>query len=176
VKSRILQSVVPILLVVSFTPALCRAQAEINPDHFESVGTAAALEHKASSNANPSRAYGSFFLPYDVSCAGATLTRGYYSLSVRQSGRQDVVRLTPVANGVRAQAIEVTATPRLSPGAPNGLLVGRVNQRRTLTAIRLGQPGVTLFLQTGKATGASMLTELIPMSSSSGGVVPAGGN
>lgn len=171
-KSRILQSLVPILLVIAFTPAVCRAQAEIDPDHFDSPSNASPVAKKAPSNRNPSLAYGSFFLPFDVTCAGVKLTQGHYSLSVQQSGRRDVVRLVRIANGVSSQALEVAATPRLSAEGPSGLVIDRVNQQRTLTGISLQQPGVTLFLQTGKAAGTSKNAERIPISYSVSQALP----
>ena len=174
-KSRVLQ-LVPVLLVISFAPTLCRAQAEINPDHFDSLTNVSTVENEAMSNRNPSQAYGSFFLPYDVRCASTTLTAGYYSLSVRQSGKRNVIKLTPIVNGVRAQAVEVIATPRLSPQAPSGLVVDRNNQQRILTAISLREPGVTLFLQTVKNPVVSMDAELIPLSSPASTGLPSMGN
>jgi hypothetical protein len=174
-KSRILQSVIPVLLVISFTPAVCRAQAEINPDHFDGISNYSA-ESNVRSNGNPTQAYGSFFLPSPVRYSGGELRPGYYSLSVRQLGRRDVVRLTPIVSGVRARAVEITTTPRLSPGAPGGLLVDR--RRRTLTAISLQPAGVTLFLQTGKEAGGILDAEIIPipMPSSTGRALPGNGD
>ena len=154
-KSRIFQIAVPVLLVVAFTPALCRAQAEIDPDHFDSPSYVVTVAKKATPVPNPSEAYASFVMPYDVTCAGVKLTPGNYSLSIRQSGKQDVVRLTRIANGVRGNALEVVATPRLSTGSPSGLVFDHVNNRRVLTAISLQQPGVTLLLQPGKAATTS---------------------
>jgi hypothetical protein len=94
-------------------------------------------------------------------------------LSVRQQGRQDIVRLTPITNGARTQTVEVTTTPRGSPEASNGLVIDQTSQQRTLTAIRLGQLGVTLFLQTGRV---STNAELIPISLSASRAFAAGGN
>jgi hypothetical protein len=176
VKSRILPSLVRILLVISFTPALCWAQAEISPDHFDSVKSVSAVARKATSQRNPAQAYGSVFLPFDVQCAGVTLTPGYYSLSIRQLGKQDVVKLTPIANAVHAHSLEVIATPRLSPEAPSQLRVDRMNRRRMLTAISLEEPGVTLFLQAGKEPGDGKDTKLIPISTSASRAFMAGGN
>src|SRR5215472_14005880 len=175
VKSRILQSLLSIV-ALSFTPALCWAQAEISPDHFDSVNTVSAVARKATSQRNPVQAYGSVFLPYDVQCAGVTLTPGYYSLSIRQLGKQDVVKLTPIADAAHARSLEVTATPRLSPEAPSQLRVDRMNRRRTLTAISLEEPGVTLFLQAGNESGAWKDTKLIPISTSASRAFMAGGN
>jgi hypothetical protein len=166
VKSRTLQLVIPVLVVIALTPALCRAQAEINPDHFDGISSVAAVKNSAAASPSPSRAYGSFFLPFDVKCAGVRLTPGYYSLSVRQLGKRNVVTLTSIAKSVGAQVVEVTATPRLIPGAPSGILINRVSEQRTLTAIRLEQVGVTLFLPAGKEAGTAMNTELIPILSS----------
>lgn len=167
-KSRKLQLVVPILFVISLTPALCRAQAEVDPDHFDSPSNASTVAKR-----NPSQAHGSFFLPFDVRCAGVKLAAGHYSLSVQQSGRRDVVRLVRIVNGVRAQALEVAATPSLSADGPGGLVIDRVNQRRTLTAISLQQPRMTLFLQTSKETGISVNAELIPILYSARQTTPA---
>ena len=174
VKLRILQSLVAILGVIAFTPALCWAQAEINPDHFDSIPGVPTNANKAAAD----RAYGSFFLPFEIQCAGVKLTPGSYSLSIRQLGRQEIVRLRPVASGARGHALEVTATPQVSPEPSNGLLINRTSQRRTLTAIRLGQVGVTLFLHTGRVSmhADSMHTELIPVSLSASRAFAAIGN
>ncbi len=174
-KSRILQSVVPVLFVIALTPALCRAQAEIDPDHFDSPVNVTTVAKKATLNPTRSQAYGSFFLPVDVMCSGAKLRSGYYSIAVRQLGKRNLVRLAPIVNGVRAQALEMMATPRLSPSARNELLVNRVNQRRTLTAISLEEAGVTLFLETRKESGISVNAELIPISYSTSQAFPAHG-
>lgn len=174
-KSRVLQSLVPILLVIAFTPALCWAQAEIDPDHFDGPSNASAVAKKATSNRNPSQAYGSFALPSDVICAGVKLTPGYYSLSIRQFGKRDVVRLTRIVNGVGAQVLELMATPRLNAEGPSTLVVNYVNQRRTLTAISLQEPGVTLFLQPGKEGGSSRNAEPIRISYSASQAFPAHG-
>lgn len=163
-KSGKLQLVVPILFVISFAPALCSAQAEVDPDHFDSPSNVSTVAKRATSNRSPSQAHGSFFLPFDVACAGVKLTPGQYSVSIQQSGKRDVVRLVRTVNGVRAQALEVTAMPRPNAEGPGGLVIDRINQRRTLTAISLQQPGITLFLQAGKETGISVNAELIPIS------------
>jgi len=118
VKSRILQSVASILFVIAVTPALCRAQAEIDPDHFDSPNTVAMDAKSATSNQEPSQAYGSFFLPFDVRCAGVVLKSGQYSLSIQQSGSRNVVTLTRMVKGIPAQALKVSATPRLSAREP----------------------------------------------------------
>lgn len=172
-KSRKLQLAVPILFVISFAPALCRAQAEVDPDHFDSPSNVSTVAKRATSNRNPSQAHGSFFLPFVVRCAGVKLTPGHYSLSVQQSGRRDVVRLVRIVNGIRVPALKVAATPRLSAEGPGGLVIDRVNQRRTLTAISLQQPRMTLLLQTSKETGTSVNAELIPISYSASQALPA---
>jgi len=163
VKSRVLQSVASILFVISVAPALCRAQAEVDPDHFDSPNTAATVAKSATSNRNSSQAYGNFFLPFEVSCAGVKLAPGYYSLSIRQLGSRDVVRLTRIVNGTRPQALEVTTTPQLGAQGPSRLVVDNVNQRRTLTAISL-QQGVTLFLKHGTEGGTSRNPEPVRIS------------
>lgn len=174
-KSRVLQSIMPMLFAVALTPALCRAQAEIDPDHFDNVSQVSAIAKKATSNAKPAQAYGSFFLPFEVTCAGVKLARGYYSLSIRQMGRWDVVRLTRMVNGVRTQALELTATPRLGAEGPSGLVVDQVNQGRKLTAISLQEPGVTLLLQPGQAARTSTKAEPIRIAYSAGAPLSARG-
>ena len=175
-KSSILQSLLRILVVISFTPALGWAQAEINPDHFDSVISVSAVPSKATSQRNLAKASGSVLLPFDVQCAGVTLAPGYYSVSIRQLGKRDAVKLTPIANGVHVRPLEVMATPRLSPEAPSQLLVDRINGRRTLTAISLEKPGVTLFLQADKDSGVWKDERLIPISPSAGRTLMAAGN
>ena len=172
-KSRILQ-VASILFVISVTPALCRAQAEIDPDHFDSPSDFATVAKSATSNHKPSQAYGSFFLPFDVSCAGVVLKSGHYSLSIQQAGSRDIVTLARVVNGIPGRALKVTATARLSTEGPSGLVVDRLNQRRTLTAISLQQLGVTLFLRPGKEGVVSTNADPILISYSAGNSLQAG--
>jgi hypothetical protein len=174
-RSRILQSLAPIFLVIAFTPALCLAQAEINPDHFDSPSNISTVAKKATSNPKPSQAYASFVLPFDVSCAGVELTPGNYSLSIRQLGKRDVVRLMRTGNGVRAQVLELIATPRLNADGSSRLVVNHVNRRRTLTAISLREPGVTLFLQSGKENLAARNAEPVRIASSPSQALPVHG-
>jgi hypothetical protein len=173
-KSGILQSVASMLFVIAVTPSVCRAQAEISPDHFDSPSGGATVAKSATSNQKP-QTYDSFFLPFEVNCAGTMLKPGRYSLSIQQSGKRDVVRFTRIINGVRGQAIAVTATPRLGAEGPSGLVIARVNQRRTLTAIGLRQLGVRLVLQPNKERVVSMNAEPILVSYSASRPLPVNG-
>jgi hypothetical protein len=164
-KSKVLQAVVVVFVVMTLMPVLGRAQAEINPDHFDSPAGVA--------TAAPSF-YGSFNLPFSVRCAGVNLPPGPYSLSVQRLGKRDVITLASLSKTrpVRLQAIGTGRTSAWGDDAPSALVVERTEQRRRVSAIRFAEPAVTFDLQGEKKAEPSGATELVPISTSTRRVRP----
>jgi hypothetical protein len=104
-KSKILRTVFPVLVVMTLTPVLGRAQAEINPDHFDTPNIVSTAGSNAAANRSVSSFHGSLVLPFAVRCAGVNLLPGSYSMSLRRLGERDVIPLTSKKNSVRVQAI-----------------------------------------------------------------------
>jgi hypothetical protein len=159
-KSKILQTVFPVLVVMTLTPVLGRAQAEINPDHFDTPNIVSTAGSKATANRSVSSFHGSLVLPFAVRCAGFSLPPGSYSMSVRRLGERDVITLTSKQNSVRLQAFGTGTAWRSSAQAPTVLVVERTGQRRTVRAIRSGESGMTGDLQTADKVGVSGEAEL----------------
>jgi hypothetical protein len=152
-----------LLLLFVLEPFQCHAQAEINPDHYEITGgepiSQAGNSATAARNAGEFR--GTFTLPFDVRCAGLTLPSGPYSLSIHSLAKSDEVTLIPKGNAIMIQA---RVASRSSAGGASALVVERTGQRRTLTAIRLKEPGITLYLQAAQRRSASADAEVVPIS------------
>jgi hypothetical protein len=152
-----------VLFLTTLKPFRCQAQAEIDPDHYEITSgepvSQAGNGLAASRNAEGFR--GEFTLPFNVRCAGFTLPPGSYSLSIRSSGNSNVVRLIPKGSTVEVQA---RVSSRSSAYGPSALVLARTGQERTLTAIRLKEPGITLYLEAQQKQSASAVTELVPIS------------
>jgi hypothetical protein len=167
-KSKVLQAVVTVFVVMTLMPVLGRAQAEINPDHFDSPASVAKAGSEGAGTHNAASFYGSFNLPFRARCAGVNLPPGSYSLSVRRLGKKDVITLAAKANSVRVQAFGTGLTSRSSAEVPSALVVERTKQRRIIAAIRFGEPGMMLNLQAEKVAGSSGDTELVLIASSTG--------
>jgi len=164
-KSKALQVVVPVFVAMTLMPVLGRAQAEIDPDHFDSVAGVATAATSL---------YGSFNLPFSVRCAGVNLPPGPYSLSVRRLGNSHVITLASLSktSPVRVQAIGTGRTSPSGDEAPSALVVERTEQRRRVSAIRFAEPAMTFDLQAEKKAEPSGETELVPISTSTRRVHP----
>src|SRR5215467_4671154 len=90
-------------ILMSLKPATCRAQAEIDPDHYDTVDSGPLPQAMPTIAAGQKVGIfrGKFVLPFDVDYAGLTLPPGSYSLSVRSVGKQRIVTLIPEGNRVR---------------------------------------------------------------------------
>jgi hypothetical protein len=146
-------------------PTLCRAQAEIDPDHYDTVENAPVSQAKptiaGSQKAGNFR--GKFTLPFDVDYAGLTLSPGSYSLSIRSVGKERIVTLAPDGNRIKIQAIQVRVRTGSNVDGASALVFERARQRLTLTAIRVREAGITLDLRDDKAPNISTVTECVPI-------------
>jgi len=146
-------------------PTPCRAQAEIDPDHYDTVKNEPVPQGKptiaVSQKAGNFR--GTFTLSFDVDYAGLTLPPGSYSLSVRSLGKESVVTLIPEGNRVRIQAIRVRVRTASNIGGASALVLERTAERRTLSSIRLRKAGVTLDLRLDKEPKTATDKEFVPI-------------
>ena len=154
-----------VAVAMALKPTHCRAQAEIDPDHYDTVDSGPL------SQASPAIAVGqkvgnfrgTFTLPFDVDYAGLTLSPGSYSLSVRSVGKEWIVTLAPDGNRIKIRAIQVRVGTGSNVDGASALVFERARQRLTLTAIRVRQAGITLDLRDDKAPNISTVTECVPI-------------
>jgi hypothetical protein len=144
-------------------PAPCRAQSEIDPDHFEMTSVEPFPQPVNAGTANPDDGdfRGSFTLRFSVSYAGLTLQPGDYSVSIHSSGKRDIVTLTPKGSATRLQAL---ATSRTAADGPSALILERTGRRRTLAAINMEKPGITVRLKASQKRSHSSGIEFVPIS------------
>jgi hypothetical protein len=161
-----------LVVLTMVRPASCRAQAEIDPDHYEmsnDESTAATPSTTKLSAATTNRSadgfLGKFILPFDIRYAGVILPRGSYSVSVGSLRKANVVTLIPDGKAVRLQAIQARLRTRSDVEGPNALVIERKGRKRTLSAIRLNEPRITLDLSGEERGTDSVDAELVPISS-----------
>jgi len=157
-KSQTLMVVGSVLVLMSLKPIACRAQAEIAPDQYNANGIDPVSPAMQTKTVDIS---GNFSLPFDVKCAGRTLSPGTYVFSVRSFGKGDAVTLIAKGNATQVQA---RMKSRSYTDSPNALLLGHEGQQRTLTAISLKEPGIMLYLLTEQPRNIEANPELVPIS------------
>jgi hypothetical protein len=152
-----------LLLLLFVLEPPCHAQAEINPDHYETPNTEpiSRAASSATSDRNTGDFRGTFTVPFDVRCAGMILPSGSYSLSVRSVAKSDEINLMPRGND--AVTIHARARSRSNAQGPSALVLERIGQRHMLTAIRLKEPGMTLYLEAKQGWNAPADAEMIPI-------------
>jgi hypothetical protein len=162
-KLRMLLVVVFVLVGATLQSVPCQAQSEIDPDHFETPNVEPFPQpmHVDSSTRDAADFHGSFTLRFSLECAGMILRPGHYVVSIRSLGGRDVVTLMLDGNAARVQTV---ATSRSSADGPSALILERRGSQRTLTAISLEKPRVTLHLRSVRKRENSLGTELIPIS------------
>lgn len=156
-------------VLVTFIPTPCRAQAEIDPDHYDTPSVGAATTNSPSAaKQRPSLIgkdfRGRFALPVDVNYGGVVLDRGSYSISIHSLGRQNLVTFTSDRTGVKVQ-ISAQVSAESSAEGPSTLVLGRrASKQFQLTAIELNEPRMTLDLRTRHRNDARWKTRFIPIS------------
>jgi hypothetical protein len=119
------------------------AQAEIDPDHFDSPTTKPLEKGKPDTTpeAAPVQYNATFTLPYSVQCNGKNLAPGTYSLSVRHDGKQGKATLHR-----EDQAIEVVGVVQKQPhNHRNTAVIVEVSEKsRRLSAIQMTQADLVL--------------------------------
>jgi len=98
-------------ILMMFRPSSCQAQAEIDPDHYDSVdavtpNTSSTEKPRLNRSADSFR--GRFVLPFEVSYAGVILKRGDYSISIHSLqnhslAKQSLVTFTSDRSDVTVQ-------------------------------------------------------------------------
>src|SRR5215469_17190101 len=132
-KSRMFLMVCGVLMLGLLKSLPCIAQAEITPDHFDTL---------TAEEAAAGRHQGSFTLLHQVSYAGQTLPAGTYLLSVQRSGGSNLVTLTPEGTAASVQVIRIKCQPGFDH--PTALVLERSGEQYVLTAISFEQPGELL--------------------------------
>jgi hypothetical protein len=153
---------------VTFIPTPCRAQAEIDPDHYETPSVGAATTNSPSAaKQRPSFIgkdfRGRFALPVDVNYGGVVLDRGSYSISIHFLGKQNLVTFTSDRTGVKFQ-ISAQVSAESSAEGPSTLVLERSSKQFHLTAIELNEPRMTLDLRARHRNDAGWETRFIPIS------------
>jgi hypothetical protein len=124
-----------LMLLMALEGTGAYAQAEIDPDHFDSPNTEPFDQPETAQNqVSASRYDGNFSLPYVVQCSGKKLAPGKYSVSLRSDGK--------VGHGVlksKSQSIEITSVVHSqgSKRGTDGVVVGSKGEVRTLSAIQV---------------------------------------
>ena len=118
-----------LVISVMLKPTVCRAQAEINPDHYEGIQEEpfASAHNGAAPNRNVD-GQDKLALFFDAGCPGLTLLPGTYSLSVQSLGNENVVTLTRESNAAKAQATQARLSFRSSVCGSTVRLVERKDQ------------------------------------------------
>ena len=120
---------------VMLGPTCAYAQAEIDPDHFDSPITEPIPQPKtADSKVTVTRYYRVFSLPYSALCNGKKLAPGKYSVSLRSD--HDVVQATFNRQG---HAIEIAGVVQTkAPKHQDEVVVVENNRNgRTLSVVRV---------------------------------------
>ncbi len=163
-KSKMLWVMYFALVLALSRPVRSWAQAEIDPDHFDtpSVERAPAAAKTATPRHAAANSQGTFKLLNKVNYRGMSLTPGVYSISVRPSGKWELVTVTGQESAVRIRA---RVASQSGSDHPVGLVVERSGRERTLAGIRLSASGTTLSLQPGRQRNTTMVDpELVPIS------------
>lgn len=162
-KSHLLMFIGSILILTTLKPVRCQAQAEVAPDHYNETGIEPVTlpGNVIPANRKAENVRGSFILPFDVKCAGFTLSPGKYSLLVRELGKGGIVTLVPQGSPTR---IQVRMKFRSGADGRSALLLQHNGQQRTLTAISLKEPRKVLYLEAEQTRSILEDTELVPIS------------
>jgi len=153
---------------VALKPGTCRAQAEIDPDHYDIPRGDAPKANISKTvlpivNVSSDSFRGRFVLPCDIRYAGVVLERGFYSISIHSLGQQNLVTFIPDGSGVQ---VEIRARVRAESNVrgPSSLVLEHAGKQFRLTEIRLRELRMTLGLEAGQRNNASIDTKLIPIS------------
>lgn len=159
-------------MLVALKPGICRAQAEIDPDHYERSNVDAPRANilktappKANVSADGFR--GRFVLPCDIWYAGVILERGFYSISIHSLGKQNLVTFIPKGRGVKVE-IRARVSAESNVQGASSLVLEHTGKQFRLTGIRLHELRMTLGLEAAQRNIASTDTKLIPISYTTG--------
>jgi hypothetical protein len=158
-------------MLVALKPGICRAQAEIDPDHYErsSADARTNISKTAPPKANVSAEgfRGRFVLPCDIWYAGVILERGFYSISIHSLGKQNLVTFIPKGRGVKVE-IRARVSAQSNVQGASSLVLEHTGKQFRLTGIRLHEWRMTLGLEAAQRNISSTDTKLIPISYTTG--------
>ena|SRR5215468_4736203 len=149
-----------------FMPVPCRAQADTDPDQFETANVEpfdSFVQHKNTGTAIQQAIdfRGTVTLPYSVTYSGMNLQPGTYFVSVRSEGRTEIGTFT--LKGRNTARMRVVILSRSRAQGPSALVLEHEGQRRTLTAISFEKPGITFHLRAVRRNSDSSGTEIVPI-------------
>jgi len=122
------------LLVVLGGPG-AHAQAEIDPDHFDSPNTEAIPQPKTvDSKTTPARYERTFSLPYSVLCNGKKLGPGTYSISIRSDGKVGQATLNQKGRTIETMGVIQTEAQKQRDEV---VVVEKNENGRTLSVVRV---------------------------------------
>lgn len=141
------------------------AQAEVNPDQFESPNTESFVKAKtaAATEAASVSLEGKFSLPYSVQCNGKSLSPGEYLLSLRSDGRTAQITLNREGQAMKFEGLTQKSAPNRRPDA---LVVERSGNSRQLSVIQVAQMDLILGPDPGLAhrmDGKPKTVEKLPL-------------
>lgn len=114
---------------------LAQAQAEIDPDHFDSPGMESIPQSRPAADKVTGTQYDrSFSLPYSVLCNGRKLAPGKYSISLRSDGKVGQATLNQKGHAIEIAPVVETRTSKRG----DEIVVESRKDGRTLSVVRVG--------------------------------------
>jgi len=161
-------------MLAALMPGTCRAQAEIDPDHYETSSADAPAANVLKTgppkgNVSGDSFRGRFVLPCDTRYAGVILERGFYSISIHSLAlaKQNLVTFISKRSGVKVE-IRARVSAESNVQGPSSLVLEHTGKQFQLTEIRLHELRMTLGLEAGQGNNAYSDTKLIPISPPTG--------
>jgi hypothetical protein len=141
--------------LVALGSPYAKAQAEIDPDHFDAPNMEAIRPaNPVTLNAATAMRYeGKFTLPQSVQCNGENLASGEYSITLRSDGKTAEATLQRGEQVIRIRGV---AREQTSNKVHDALIVERSGGLRRLSAVHVGQVDLVF----GSAAKAATIEEL----------------
>jgi hypothetical protein len=142
------------------------AQAEVDPDHFDTTNTEPLTQPQTHINAQQTAKLnygGNFTLPYHLQCNGRNLLPGKYFLALNSDGRTARLTLNRKGQVVRIDGIKQNQN---RDQKRNGLIVERSGKLHRLSVIHVAQLDLVLNPAQGReglADGGSKSIERLPV-------------
>lgn len=160
-KSRMFVMVCTVLVLALLKSTPCIAQAEIDPDHFDTQHVEMLAKAQTIDIANPAAGFqGRFTLLHEISCQGKTLPAGTYSLSILPREGWNLVTFTSQGAATNMQTHMKSSR---GSGGPTALIVKQVGGQSVLTGISLEKPGTMLYTGTAPSHLISSDSEVVPI-------------
>jgi hypothetical protein len=118
-------------------PSCAYAQAEIDPDHFDSPNTEQILQPRtADRKVTVNRYDRAFSLPYSALCNGKKLAPGKYSISLRSDGNVGQATLYQKGHAIEIASVVQTKAPKHHDEV---VVVEKNKSGRTLSIVRVSK-------------------------------------